>query len=532
MKINQARRWGSPPPLAYMTGIEKLHVAKGSEADRGVPVMQGTNNRLCSEEHSLLIVTSGQGSFKLEEDVLHRAFPGQCLLLPASTPVEAEADAGRTLALYRVTYRLERDDLSQLAKAAAVSCEPAAALDRLLAEMLTVGTDEREKERMGDHLRFLGILYELLKRKQAAAYADLTGVERSVRQLQLHYRADISFSEMAEEAGVSRWQFGEQFKQLTGLSPVAYLTKLRIQHAKQLMADSGLTVKEIASLSGFRDEYYFSRRFKQTTGMTPTQYRHGRQPRIFSIQYVGELLALGIEPIGTNRAMLDVFKDWSGAAIEEPIDMEQLSALKPDLIICPTFTPKRLVEPLQQIAPTVSFDWQADVYSRLRAIGERLGRSKEADEWIARYEAKAVRVRSRLKPYIQPGMTASAFVYHAHGLYVYAGHHFGHTLYHALGFDAPNGVKRLIESDSQMKWKKISVEHLEEYAGDVVFFALASSGADALEGRSLLEHPAWRSLHAVQQGRGYVVDAVWGNYNPVTLERHLDEMASRLGQNI
>jgi ABC-type Fe3+-hydroxamate transport system substrate-binding protein len=356
-------------------------------------------------------------------------------------------------------------------------------------------------------------------------------VERSVQQLRQRYREDISFKEMAEAAGVSRWQFGEKFKQLTGQSPMAYLTELRISYAKRLMSDSAATVKEIANQAGFRDEYYFSRRFKQTTGMTPTQYRLGRQPRIFSIQYVGELLALGIQPIGTNRAMLEVFKDLAGAAFEEPIDAEELSALKPDLIIFPTFTPERQVEPLRRIAPTIGFDWQADVYSRLRAIGERLGRGKEADEWIARYEAKAARMRSRLHPYIKPGMTASAFVYHAHGLYVYAGHHFGHTLYHGLGFEPPAAIKRLMDGNSQLKWKKISVEMLSDYAGDIVFMALASSGDDAIEGRMLLQHPVWKSLAAVQNGRGYVVDAVWGNYNPVTLECHLDDLAARLEQN-
>jgi iron complex transport system substrate-binding protein len=44
----------------------------------------------------------------------------------------------------------------------------------------------------------------------------------------------------------------------------------------------------------------------------------------------------------------------------------------------------------------------------------------------------------------------------------------------------------------------------------------------------LLEHPVWQSLSAVREGKSYIFKDRWANYNPVTLERHLDEVVERL----
>lgn len=63
-----------------------------------------------------------------------------------------------------------------------------------------------------------------------------------------------------------------QFKKLTGQTIFAYLNKLRIEKAKQLLSTGFYTVTDVASRTGFHDVYYFSKVFKKLTGMSPGKY--------------------------------------------------------------------------------------------------------------------------------------------------------------------------------------------------------------------------------------------------------------------
>ena len=62
-----------------------------------------------------------------------------------------------------------------------------------------------------------------------------------------------------------------------GMSPLEYLTLLRVEHAKELLSSTSLTIRDISAKVGYYDSGSFIRRFKQVTGETPLQYRrsHG-----------------------------------------------------------------------------------------------------------------------------------------------------------------------------------------------------------------------------------------------------------------
>jgi beta-lactam-binding protein with PASTA domain len=63
------------------------------------------------------------------------------------------------------------------------------------------------------------------------------------------------------------------FKNKTGVNFIDYLTNIRIERAKELLADSDVSIKEICSEVGYADPNYFSRIFKKVTGVTPTEYK-------------------------------------------------------------------------------------------------------------------------------------------------------------------------------------------------------------------------------------------------------------------
>ena len=61
-----------------------------------------------------------------------------------------------------------------------------------------------------------------------------------------------------------------------GKSTLMNLTRLRIEHAKELLSTTQYSMKEIGVMSGYSDPNYFSKSFKKNVGVTPTEYREGK----------------------------------------------------------------------------------------------------------------------------------------------------------------------------------------------------------------------------------------------------------------
>lgn len=84
---------------------------------------------------------------------------------------------------------------------------------------------------------------------------------------------NFSVEELGLLIGINRTTFGYKIKSLTGFTPVEFIRDIRLKRAAQLIVDTQLLVKEIASLTGFSDMKYFSKSFKKKYGVTPLDYR-------------------------------------------------------------------------------------------------------------------------------------------------------------------------------------------------------------------------------------------------------------------
>lgn len=88
----------------------------------------------------------------------------------------------------------------------------------------------------------------------------------------LHFKLDLS--KLAKEHYLSYIQFSRRFKNATGSTPQEYITALRLKRAQKLLAESDLTVKQVAQTCGFANEYYFSNFFRKHCQMSPGQFRN------------------------------------------------------------------------------------------------------------------------------------------------------------------------------------------------------------------------------------------------------------------
>ena len=99
-------------------------------------------------------------------------------------------------------------------------------------------------------------------------------VEKAKHYLTDHLTQEIRTDDIAEAVGLSPYHLSRLFKTHTGLTMREFLTRERIEAAKQLLAVSDRTIPQIASLLRFCDQSYFTMVFRRQTGQTPGEYRN------------------------------------------------------------------------------------------------------------------------------------------------------------------------------------------------------------------------------------------------------------------
>lgn len=100
-------------------------------------------------------------------------------------------------------------------------------------------------------------------------------VDKAKTYITCNFSRELSLEEIAREAGISPYYLSKLFKEAEGTNYIDYVTKIRMDYAKEELAKTNKSIKEICCESGYGDPNYFSRIFKKWTGMTPTEFREG-----------------------------------------------------------------------------------------------------------------------------------------------------------------------------------------------------------------------------------------------------------------
>ncbi len=85
--------------------------------------------------------------------------------------------------------------------------------------------------------------------------------------------AHYTVEDLCRELGVSYSSLNRKLQQLTGKSAVSLLRSMRLQRAEALLANTGLSVSEVAYETGFTSPSYFSRIFTREIGIPPSAYQ-------------------------------------------------------------------------------------------------------------------------------------------------------------------------------------------------------------------------------------------------------------------
>ena len=98
-------------------------------------------------------------------------------------------------------------------------------------------------------------------------------ISKALKIIHSAYEKPLTIEALAAEIGMSRSAFSKKFTEMIGLSVFAYLSKVRVQKARELLMSSALLVDDVAYQVGYESERAFTKTFKKLTEMTPKQYR-------------------------------------------------------------------------------------------------------------------------------------------------------------------------------------------------------------------------------------------------------------------
>lgn len=266
--------------------------------------------------------------------------------------------------------------------------------------------------------------------------------------------------------------------------------------------------------------------------------------RIVAQDFFGELVALGVTPVGTPDRFFEQSTLFAGYLTgvksigqANNINLETTALLQPDLIIINQYLEPEVAEKLTAIAPTIQFDDNEDLFTRLDLVADLVGKAAEAQAWRERYAAKQEAVRTQLASTIEPGEKALIMTAWQDIIWVQATRNVGQTIYNTLGFQPTAKIASEVEAimsgantAGQSGWLEISFELLPDYAADAdrIFLSLSDDADTQAAYESYTTNPLWQTLPAVQNDQVYILNAGWGWYNPIGLEWELDAVTELL----
>lgn len=98
-------------------------------------------------------------------------------------------------------------------------------------------------------------------------------VARAIQHMNAYCDSNLGLEDYASMCCMSKFHFIRVFKEVTGTTPLEYRSRIRCEHAKELLTNSYLTVSEISETLGYSSPAYFSTVFKTAEGVTPKEYR-------------------------------------------------------------------------------------------------------------------------------------------------------------------------------------------------------------------------------------------------------------------
>lgn len=234
------------------------------------------------DEYQLVLISDGKGVLETQSTGLSRLVAGQGFILFPGEWHRYKPDRQTGWTESWVGFR---GSVSMLNKSAdLISREKpifTIGSDDRVSNLFTAVFDRVRNEIVGSEyvlsgavIHLLGYILTMLKRQELNITSRTDEIILNAKSImESQFSEKVNLEEIAGELKISYAWFRKYFRKNTGYSPYDYLLNIRINHARLLLKNSGLSVKEISRAAGFESQQQFCRTYKKKTGQTPMEFR-------------------------------------------------------------------------------------------------------------------------------------------------------------------------------------------------------------------------------------------------------------------
>lgn len=237
----------------------------------------------------LFYVTKGSGSFLAEGVRLPVSANDLVIINPQISHTETSLPSAPleyiTLGIEGVSFSFEKQANYALFHCKSLKNEFSFYFSALLKEQ-----QQKKKDYQEICKNLLEILLIQLSRLQAQTF-EIVALPRASqecsrvkRYIDANYGAELTLESLAAMAHLNKYYFSHSFSHTYGVSPISYLTSRRLKAAKELLQTTDYSVAEVARLSGFSSQSYFSQAFRKKYGITAGNCRKEKNKRLQSLE--------------------------------------------------------------------------------------------------------------------------------------------------------------------------------------------------------------------------------------------------------
>lgn len=203
---------------------------------------------------------------------------GSCFLIRPGDRVKATQEPEHRLTVFFVHFMVQEDDHDLIFPGRHVRFEDTTVPEMCLQRIVDLRLrEEPQKDEECDLLIRLVILH--MVRQENAAQSPVSSMHKQLIHKVMDELADhsgkaVTVTGLAAAVHVSPRYMSQLFKKYTGYSLKEYITRVRMERARFLLAETSMNINEVSSALGFTDVYHFSKMFKARYGAPPSRYRY------------------------------------------------------------------------------------------------------------------------------------------------------------------------------------------------------------------------------------------------------------------
>lgn len=269
---------GGPNPLSaglYLTDIGFYPKAKFHYRERSHGI----------DQYILLYCTDGKGEVRIEDNS-YALKAGNFIVIPADKSHAYESDQNNPWSIYWAHFKGHL--VKSLIKLLVKRQKGYKGLVQFNESRIKLFDDiysNLERGYSTDNLCYVNISFGYFlssfifdeKFNYLAKQNTINPIDVAIEFMQKKLHTTFTLDDVAKSVNLSSSHFSALFKDQTGFAPIKYFNHIKIQKACQYLQFTDLRIKEIASILGIDDQYYFSRMFSKIMGVSPQDYKIKRE---------------------------------------------------------------------------------------------------------------------------------------------------------------------------------------------------------------------------------------------------------------